>query len=98
MEAVVSRGANPATLRGSAENFLADLYIDTDQPDRAIDLLRACSEEGESGLPASVALLKLGQVYQRQGDTQQARDTWQRLLDEYPQQPVAAEARQLLGS
>jgi predicted negative regulator of RcsB-dependent stress response len=98
LEVVISRQSNPPTLRGSAENFLADLYVGTDQVDRAIDMLRACSEDGESGLPPSVALVKLGRVYLKQGETQQARDAWQRVLDEYPQQPVATEARQLLGS
>jgi len=56
---------------------------------------RAASLAGEKG--AGAALL-LGEIQREEGKTQEARQTWQRLLSTFPNDPAAQEARAGLAS
>lgn len=46
---------------------------------------------------APYILLKRGRAYELTNETQQATETWQKLLETYPQSPIAAEALYKLG-
>jgi soluble lytic murein transglycosylase len=46
---------------------------------------------------APYILLKRGRAYELTNETQQATETWQKLLQTYPQSPIAAEALYKLG-
>lgn len=89
-------GASPTL--GAAKALLADLLVKNGQPERAIELLEGIASHTDSTYPPELALLQLGRIYRDQGDDEQARESWSRIVEEYPQSPAAAEAGQLLGS
>ncbi len=94
----VDLGADGSPTLGAAKVLLADLLVEAGRADRAIQLLIELSGQNDSGYPPELALLQLGRIYSAQGEDAQARESWTRVVDDYPQSPAAAEAGQLLGS
>ena len=92
----LSEDASPTL--AAAKALLADLLVEAGQSDRAIEMLVEIASRSDSAYPPELALLQLGRIYSAQGDDEQARESWTRVVDEYPQSPAAAEAGQLLGS
>lgn len=60
--------------------------------------LRALLEEPHEALPEDILLFELASVLEEDGQSQEARDTFQRLVDDHPRSTFAAEARSRLDA
>ena len=60
--------------------------------------LTAMLDEAEPPLPMDVILNELASTQEQLGKTQEAVQSYQRILDEFPQSPYAQEARQKIGA
>jgi tetratricopeptide (TPR) repeat protein len=81
----------------AAKTLLANLLVESGQSERAVSLLEELAK-GETAYPADMALLQLGRIRRDQGSEEEARATWSRVVDEYPDGVAAQEASRLLGS
>jgi len=88
-------GEDPLDWAGRA--LLAQVYVDSGNTGRAIELLEAVTGE-DSEYPVEHALLQLGLIQQQAGDTAAARKSWQRIVDEFGTSSTAGQAMTLLGS
>ena len=68
-------------LAALGKDALADLYQQTGQVDKAIDLYNELSKGKSSTVPADLAQLQLAELYQAQGKTDQARQILALLKD-----------------
>lgn len=64
--------------------------------DQAIAAFKELASETGSQLPLDAILTQLGRTYAQAGRTKEARETFQRVLDEFPQSPYATTVRQEL--
>jgi tetratricopeptide (TPR) repeat protein len=87
----------PDTLAGSAHLLLAELFVAAAEPGRAVQTLETLIDADPPIYPLDQALMALGKVHQANGDEEQARIVWQRVIDEYPTRGSASQARRLLG-
>ncbi|HXH07199.1 MAG TPA: tetratricopeptide repeat protein [Vicinamibacterales bacterium] len=94
-QAVIDAG-DPLYAR-TARLGLADLLSTAGQFDRAITLYRQLVADDDSPLPADAVLAQLGRTYLRAGRREDARQTYQRIVREFPDSPYAADARRELG-
>ena len=62
-----------SSLSALGKDALADLYQQTGQNDKAVDLYNELSKGKSSTVPADLAQLQLAELYQAQGRTEQAR-------------------------
>ncbi|MDX1385426.1 MAG: tetratricopeptide repeat protein [Thermoanaerobaculia bacterium] len=93
-------------LDGSADHVLAGSVIlnlvrldrEDGNYDGAIARLEADLDSSRSALPQDVVLFELGETFEIAGRGDDARATFQRLLDEHPASSYAAEARRSLTS
>jgi predicted negative regulator of RcsB-dependent stress response len=86
------------TLAATAQSMLARVYVAAGRHEDAVALLNDAVESDTPGFPQDQALLELGRLHASVGRDDLARESWQRLLDEYPASAAASEARRLLGS
>lgn len=63
------------------------------QFDEAISTLQALSAKKDGEVPPDAMLMQLGRVYLLAGKVTEARQTFRRVLDEYPQSPFVTEAQ-----
>jgi tetratricopeptide (TPR) repeat protein len=63
------------------------------QFDEAISTFQSLSANKDGEVPADAMLMQLGRVYLLAGKTTEARQTFRKLLDEYPQSPFVTEAK-----
>lgn len=63
------------------------------QFDEAISTFQTLSANKDGEVPADAMLMQLGRVYLMAGKTTEARQTFRKLLDEYPQSPFVTEAK-----
>jgi len=98
LEPLTARTDLPSTLLGSAQSLMAETLVGAGQVERAVELLEGVSAQEEPAFSPDLALLQLGRLQQGMGQSEAAQKTWQRILDEHPQSPVAAEARRLMQS
>jgi len=96
LEVADAETAGP-TLTGSAKALLAEVYQATGDGDRAIELLQALVDADPPNYPVDQALLELGKIRMARGEGAEARQAWQRIVDEFPARGAVAEARTLLG-
>jgi TolA-binding protein len=61
-------------------------------------LLSGLLDAPEPSVPQDQTLLQIGRIYQDAGRLEEAREQWQRIVDEYPTGTAAGQARQLLAS
>lgn len=59
--------------------------------------LRASLEEEEKTLPEDALLFELGRTLEEAGESEEARETFQRLVDDFPRSPYTLEARRFLA-
>jgi len=97
LEGVLAEGLDHPTLAGSAQSLLVTLYQEAGRTDSAIELLQRMVDETEPSNPPDQSLLMLARIQENQGDLAAARVTWQRIVDDYPDSPGAAEAGALLA-
>ena len=76
---------------------LADLYNKTNKPQQAIDVLNEALKPAKAQVPKEFLLLQLAQSYEKAGKKKEAKDTYQRIANEYKESPVSFEAQQKLN-
>jgi len=91
----VAKSAQDKRTANSARALLAQAYEASGNDDGAVAVLRELAQE-KSGYPGDLALFDLGRILQKQGKSEEARQTLQDLLTRYPQSGRATEARALL--
>ena len=96
LEVADAKSASP-TLAGSAKALLAEVYQATGDGDCAIELLQALVDTDPPIYPVDQALLELGKIRMERGEGAEARQAWQRIVDEFPARGAVDEARTLLG-
>jgi len=85
-------------LVSSAQYWIGEAYYLQRDYRQAITEFQKVPEVGPGTSKAADALLKIGMSYQGLRDSASARQTWQRLVGEYPSSEAAARARGLLRS
>jgi thioredoxin-like negative regulator of GroEL len=105
LERAITRDAGrPAVERKRTRILLATIRRGTKRSGEAEKLLQAVLalrpadplENAEALAEDAEALFELGEIYRDKGRIQAARDAWRRVLDEAPQAPASAKARQAL--
>jgi TolA-binding protein len=76
---------------------LANLEVSGGQYDRAITIYKELTADRETRLPMDGLLMQLGQAYARAGKTADAKQTFTRVLDEFPESLYAQQAKQELS-
>jgi tetratricopeptide (TPR) repeat protein len=64
----------------------------------SIEAMRRALDQGSWSLPADVLLWELGRSLEQEGELDEARLMFQRLIDEHPNSPYAGEARTRVGT
>lgn len=77
---------------------LGEAYVAGKQYDKAIALYTDLSGQRDGALPIDGVLMVLGRTYAKAGKTSEARATFKRVVDEFPESPYAKDARQEMGS
>jgi TolA-binding protein len=77
---------------------LADADVATGKFDQAIAVYREMSAAKDGQLPVDGILMQLARAYGAAGKVVDARQTFKRIVDEFPQSPYAGEAKRLVGS
>jgi predicted negative regulator of RcsB-dependent stress response len=93
---VVEKSGPGDTLGDTARIMLARVYVAAGRSDEAIQLLQSVAEQEDPIVPPELALLELGRIHEETGDSEEARRTWQRVVDDHPLTVSASEARRLL--
>ncbi|OFW17410.1 MAG: hypothetical protein A3H29_04285 [Acidobacteria bacterium RIFCSPLOWO2_02_FULL_67_21] len=76
----------------------ADTQRRAGQLDAAITTWKELASASDSQLPKDAILMELAKTYQSAGKTEEARKTFNQIVDEHPASPYSAEARAALGS
>jgi len=98
LSSVVETADRDGTVFATAHAVLANVYQATGRTEEAVRVLDGLLDSPNARVPADQTLLQIGQIYSEAGEDDQAREHWQRVLDEYPNGMAATEARQLLNS
>lgn len=77
---------------------LAEAQVRAGQYDPAIAALKEMADRKDGALPVDGILVQLGRAYLDAGKRTEAQQTFNRLVEEYPQSPFSAEARRQLDS
>uniref|UniRef100_UPI00404A712A tol-pal system protein YbgF n=1 Tax=Desulfobacca sp. TaxID=2067990 RepID=UPI00404A712A len=80
-----------------ARYYLADCFLQEKKYDEAIVEFNRIVETNPKSALAPAALLKQSQAFKAQGKTKVANLVLEKLLDDYPKSPEAAQARKLQG-
>jgi tetratricopeptide (TPR) repeat protein len=75
---------------------LAEVYSATGKPDQAIPLLKEAIEKNRNIVPPENLMLELAQIYNDAGRTKEAKETYQKIVNEYKDSPVAFQAQNRL--
>jgi predicted negative regulator of RcsB-dependent stress response len=94
---VVSR-AGDGIYGQMAKLGLADAQLQSGQLDQAIAGYRDLSTRTDTGLPIDAVLMQLGRAYMAAGKKTEARQTFTRIVDEFPDSQYATDARRELDS
>lgn len=87
--------AGASTLLGRMASLgLASMQVRQQQFDPAIKALQELSQRRDGPLPVDAVLVQLAEAYEQAGRAAEASQTLQRVVDEFPQSPYAADARQ----
>lgn len=84
----------------NAQNYglQADLLVQGDNFDRAIEMYNKAISVGNNVFTSPLYLKKVGLVYMKQNKTDDAAAAFQRILDEYPQSFEARDIEKYLGA
>jgi len=85
------------TLAWTATSLLAEVYVETGQSEAALSLLSGAAARDDAAYPTDLVLLQLGRIQRDGGDEAAARESWQRIVDEFPESASAGEANTLLA-
>jgi len=75
---------------------LIHMQVASGQASEVITRLRAMATGQDDSLPRDVALYELASAYEAEKDSAQAREYFQKLIDEFPKSPYTRTARQKL--
>jgi TolA-binding protein len=75
---------------------LADAQVATGKFDAAIATFKDMSSKTDGPLPVDGILMQLGRAYSAAGKQADARQTFKRVVDEFPQSPYAGEAKKAM--
>ena len=97
---VLARAAREgkAEVAAAAELDAARLLAARGKTTEAIDRLKRAIESPGSAAPKDALLFALAETYEKSGSPADARATYQRLVNDYPNSPYRAEARQRSGA
>ena len=84
-------------LVGGARYSLYQMRIDGGEAQQVVTELNAELAKTEPVLPADSLLVLLAHAYEVQGNEQKSRDTYKRIITEYPDSPFALEAQRRIG-
>lgn len=76
---------------------LINLRIESGQASEVAAELQEIVDGRSSRLPVDTALYTLGELLDREGQPDEARESYQKLVDEFPESPYVMEARQRLS-
>lgn len=93
---VVDRVGSSSLYGEMAKLGLADVQAATGQYDKAIAAYSELAAGKDAKLPVEGVLMQLARVYQEKGSTADARKTFKRIVDEFPQSPYASAAKREL--
>lgn len=82
----------------AAEIDAARLLAASGKATEAIDRLKRAIESPKSAAPKDVLLFVLAETYEKSGAAVDARGTYQRIVNDYPNSPYRSAAREKLGS
>jgi outer membrane protein assembly factor BamD (BamD/ComL family) len=74
----------------------ADAHLAAGQYDPAIAIYKELADRNDEDLPLDGVLVQLGRAYAGAGKTTEARQTFTRVLDQFPESPFLTEARREL--
>lgn len=97
-EEVANRAGSDSLYGRMARLGKADTLARAGQRDAAIAMWKELASSTDEVLPKDAILMELGKAYQAAGNTDEARKTFNQLIDEHPTSPYSAEARAELGS
>ncbi|HEX9287357.1 MAG TPA: tetratricopeptide repeat protein [Thermoanaerobaculia bacterium] len=87
-----------AEVAAAAEIDAARLLAAEGKTTEAIDRLKRAIESPDSAAPKDALLFALAETYEKAGSSTDARATYQRLVNDYPNSPYRSDARQKVGS
>jgi TolA-binding protein len=95
---------NEALKRAGTGNYaqmarlgIAEAQARSGRYDEAINVLKDLAQQKEGALPIDGVLIELGRVYREAGKTADARQAFNRVVDEFPDSPYVGEAQQALS-
>jgi TolA-binding protein len=95
---VVDRVGSGSLYGEMAKLGVADVEASTGQYDKAIAKYSELASSKDAKLPVEGVLMQMGRAYQDKGSTADAKKTFKRIVDEFPQSPYAAAARKELDA
>jgi TolA-binding protein len=95
---VLDRAGSNALYGEMAKLGIADVEAATGQYDKAIARYTELAGGKDAKLPVEGVLMQLGRAYQEKGSAADAKKTFKRIVDEFPQSPYAAPAKRELDA
>jgi tetratricopeptide (TPR) repeat protein len=96
VEEVVTRAGGDTLYGRMARLGQADAQVRAGQIDAAIDTLKTMAQSETDELPVDAILMDLARAYVQKGNIEEARKTLMAIVDEHPESPYLAEAREEL--
>jgi TolA-binding protein len=94
---VIDQSANSVYAQ-MARLGVAEAEARAGQYDKAIDAFKTLSQRKDGPLPVDGILMQLGRTYLEAGKTNDAQQTFNRLVEEYPDSPFTQDARRELDN
>jgi TolA-binding protein len=95
---VISRAGTNSLYGRMARLGKADTQSRAGQHQAAIASWKELADNADDALPKDAILMELGKAYQAAGNTDEAKKTFNQVVDEFPASSYVAEARAALGS
>jgi TolA-binding protein len=95
---VIDRVGSNSLYGEMAKLGLADIEAASGQYDKAIARYGELATGKDGKLPVEGVLMQLARAYQEKGSTADAKKTFKRIVDEFPQSPYAAAAKRELDA
>jgi tetratricopeptide (TPR) repeat protein len=95
---VIRRAGSDSLYGRMARLGKADTQTRAGQLDAAIGTWKELASSNDEELPKDAILMELAKSYQAAGKTEEAKKTFNQIVEEYPASPYSAEARAELGT
>jgi tetratricopeptide (TPR) repeat protein len=92
----VSAAAGSQVIGEAARLGAAEAQARAGEYDQAIAAYQAAANRTDGPLPVEAVLMQLGRTYHRAGKAAEARETYSRIVQEFPASPITAEAQREL--